>query len=349
MKPIKDFYKLVDKYYYTNPLPNGLSVSQRNFINFVTLNLGHKFYFDGFGKQKGKKIEYQFGGLRKALQTYLDLKRDETIAVRNPINILDDDEFDFQAGDYDIITPYRLLPNESYKALVISDIHIPYHEITALKTAIKYGKDQGVNVVILNGDTLDMAGGSAKFRKQPNKKSMMQEIEDGRLFLAQIRKYFPTEKILFKVGNHEARFDDYIMRNCPELWNLDIFSLKDALKLKEHNIEYIVSSQTIIAGKLMIAHGHEWGGGGGGINAARAMFLKANYNLLIGHFHRSQDFTFRNAMDETHAVFVSGCLCHLKPEYLPYNNWNHGFAIVTVESDGSFMVENKKLINGRVC
>lgn len=346
-----DFIKCIDLYFYKETLPNGKRTSQANFIDFVTTYLGNTFYFVGKGKNRGKELPYQFAGLKKVLQTYLAQKQDNNIAKRTSINILDefDPEFEFDDGDYEVLQPYQLLPGQEYKALVISDIHIPYHDINVLKTAIHYGKKEGVNVVILNGDILDMHGGSSKFVRIPHKKNLMQEIEDGRRFIAQLRKIFPSEKILFKVGNHEARFDDYIMRKCPELWNMDILNLRDALQLKSHNVEFVASSQTIIAGKLMIAHGHEWGGGGGGINAARAMFLKANYNLLIGHFHRTQDFTFRNAMDETHAVFVNGCLCHLRPEYLPNNNWNHGFSIVEVKKSGKFIVYNKRIVDGMVC
>jgi len=37
------------------------------------------------------------------------------------------------------------------KILILSDIHIPYHDIDALSTAIQCGIDEGVDTVVLNG------------------------------------------------------------------------------------------------------------------------------------------------------------------------------------------------------
>lgn len=355
-KTIEDFYALADKYFYKNPLPNGAPTSYREFIKYVTQFLGHTFYYKGEGANFGKTLPYNDNGLRNRLMKYVKGKADVKInQANNNIEILsafsndEDFDFEFHDGDYSIIQPYKLLEGQNYSALVLSDIHIPYHDKQVLIEALKYGRNRKVNCIILNGDILDMHGASSKFVRIPSKKRVKDEIEDCKIFLAQLRKLFPTEKILFKIGNHEARFDNYIMTRCSELWEMDILNLKMALRLEDFNIDYVVSSQPIMAGKLMIAHGHEWGGGGGGINAARGMFLKANCNLLVGHYHRSQEFMYRNAHDETHGVWVQGCLCYLRPEYLPNNNWNHGFSVVDVQADGNFMVHNKKIINGKVC
>jgi hypothetical protein len=43
-----------------------------------------------------------------------------------------------------------------------------------------------------------------------------------------------------------------------------------------------------------------------------------------------------------------GCLCDLSPDYAIVNRWNHGFAIVDIDEDGSFEVHNHKIIDGRV-
>ena len=41
------------------------------------------------------------------------------------------------------------------KILILSDVHIPYHDIDALSVAIETGLSEGVDTVILNGDALD--------------------------------------------------------------------------------------------------------------------------------------------------------------------------------------------------
>jgi hypothetical protein len=50
------------------------------------------------------------------------------------------------------------------------------------------------------------------------------------------------------------------------------------------------------------------------------------------------------------ACFSIGCLCQLTPKYRPfaYTKWNHGFAIVEIDGDGSFEVNNYRIIKGKV-
>jgi len=43
-----------------------------------------------------------------------------------------------------------------------------------------------------------------------------------------------------------------------------------------------------------------------------------------------------------------GCLCDLHPRFMPGNQWNHGFAVVYFNEDGTFMVENKKVVEKMV-
>ena len=41
-------------------------------------------------------------------------------------------------------------------------------------------------------------------------------------------------------------------------------------------------------------------------------------------------------------------MTHMSPDYSPYNQWNHGFAMVHINTDKTFEVENKMLIGGKV-
>ena len=61
-----------------------------------------------------------------------------------------------------------------------------------------------------------------------------------------------------------------------------------------------------------------------------------------------QEDTTKSIRDKVTGAWVTGCLCGLKPLWLPINRWGHGFAIVTTYSDGNFTVENKKIIDGMV-
>jgi hypothetical protein len=44
-----------------------------------------------------------------------------------------------------------------------------------------------------------------------------------------------------------------------------------------------------------------------------------------------------------------GCMCELHPPYMPLNKWNHGFAIVDLDDNGTdFEVRNKRILKGKV-
>ena len=48
------------------------------------------------------------------------------------------------------------------------------------------------------------------------------------------------------------------------------------------------------------------------------------------------------------ACWSTGCLCDLHPRYMPLNKWNHGFAIVDLDTAGGFSVRNFRIIDGKV-
>jgi hypothetical protein len=106
--------------------------------------------------------------------------------------------------------------------------------------------------------------------------------------------------------------------------------------------------QLIKSGRLFIAHGHEIFSASGAINVARNFRLKANDNVLFGHFHRTQDDYAKSLSEKIMGAWAVGCLCGLSPLYMPINQWNHGFAIVDMDKDGMFDVQNKKVIGGIV-
>jgi predicted phosphodiesterase len=336
-----DYFKLLDKWNEACKLPDGKKFSRRNASKYMIDNYSGKFISEFTKKPVG------LGGFSQWFNDWYAIKtipKKDDNYIDPSINILDDD-FEFEEGENETLDPY-VLPNADRKILLLCDIHIPYHDYSALKVAINYGRSQQVNAIIINGDAMDMYQIS-KFEKIPSKKTLRDEIELCKQFLKQLRKLFPTEKIIYKVGNHENRLARYIITRAPELFGLDVINLKELLQLKELNIDFIESSQPIKAGDLLICHGHEWGGGGG-VFAARSILLKANCSVIVGHFHRSQECLISTAKGDTVGCWAVGCLCNLRPGYMPFNQWNSGFAIIETYKNGRFSVRNKKIINGEV-
>lgn len=236
----------------------------------------------------------------------------------------------------------------AHRTLILSDIHIPYHDETALNAAIEYGKNSKPDIIILNGDIGDFYAVS-RHDKDP-RRSLAEELDAIRQFLFWLRKQFPRARILFKIGNHEDRMERFLVKNAPVLLGTSDFEVSTLLKFDELNIECVGSLNLIRLGKLCIYHGHELPQGmSSPVNPARGMWMRVQETLLAGHWHRVSDHTEKTGISgKVSSCWSTGCLCDLKPDYARVNRWSHGFAFVTTDKDGEFEVRNHRILNGKV-
>jgi hypothetical protein len=211
---------------------------------------------------------------------------------------------------------------------------------------MEWGIAHKPDAVLLNGDTLDFYAIS-DHEKDPRKVRWHEELEAGRTLLRMVRKAFPNVPVYFKEGNHEYRMERHLMKHAPVLIGMSEFELPTLMRMGEVGVEYIRNKRLIYAGELTIGHGDEWRGSGG-VNPARWAGLKAKESILIGHFHRTSEHIDRTIRGSVRGYWSMGCLCELQPAYLPYNDWSHGFALVHLSPDGSFEVDNRKIIKGEV-
>lgn len=231
------------------------------------------------------------------------------------------------------------------KALVINDVHIPFHD-PALKVALRRGKGEGCNSVILNGDILDCHDQS-KFEKDPTKKFWAEELRTVRVLLESLRKEFGKKaRIIYKMGNHEERYIAYMRRQCPIYLDIMEFDFPEITWINKFGVELVDHHRPIAFGKLNILHGHEYRMASA-VNAARGLFLRAKAHSICGHLHATSSHAEPNVEQTVLSTWSIGCLCDLHPLYRPINNWNHGFAIVDVASGGEFEVQNFKILKGR--
>jgi len=232
------------------------------------------------------------------------------------------------------------------KTLIISDIHIPYHSSTALDCAFNIARQERVEQVIINGDLIDCESLS-RYDKRYDTVDFAREIDETKYFLQELRKTFRRARIIYKAGNHEERLETYIMRKAPELAHLKALMIPALLELQALSIEYVNDRSAIQLGKLSIYHGHEIGSAAS-VNVAISVLRKTLTNTLCGHWHKTQQEILRNAEGHLVGAWISGCLCDLNPFYRPVNTWNHGFAIVTTDSDGIFSLRNYYIQDGRI-
>ena len=249
-------------------------------------------------------------------------------------------------SDYNEIHPLHLAKSIR-NVLFLTDIHLPYQDNDALKLAIDYGIAEKVDCVYLNGDTLDIYQAS-RFTKDRRLRDLAGELEMGRQFLRMLKDTFDCP-IYFKIGNHEDRWQKYLMQNAPELLGIAEFKLSNLLRFGELGIVEVLSTQTAYAGKLALLHGHEFGGTVySPVNVARGLYTRAKESSICGHHHATSEHTEKSLSGDVVTTWSVGALCGLRPEYLPNNKWNHGFANIRIAKDGNYEVDNLRIIEGKI-
>ena len=242
-----------------------------------------------------------------------------------------------------------VLPVADNNILLISDLHIPYHSISAITLALDYGKEHKVNTIIINGDLMDFYQMS-RFEKDPRKRSIKYEFDATKAFLIVLREHFPKAQIYWLKGNHDVRFEHWLMAKAPEVFDDPYFRLEERLRLNEERIHLIGDKTLVKSGKLHIHHGHLFFRGFmAPVNSARGLFLKAKQSMICGHVHKISEHTETNLEGEMTTTWSTGCLCELSPDYAPFaNNYAHGFAHIRVNADKTYSVKNYRIYNGKI-
>lgn len=264
--------------------------------------------------------------------------RANNLGIPNPFYLPEEENEPFE--------PFMLPLGKTYG--VLSDIHFPYQDNKALTAALTHIQNlPKLDGIILNGDILDMYQMS-RYEKDPKKRSFGGELEIGRQFLSMLKSEFDVP-IYYKIGNHEERYEAFLRIKATELLGIDDFRLDTLLRFREHNCQLIQDKQPIKAGRLNIMHGHEFGRSVfSPVNPARGYYMRAKANVLCGHNHQTSEHTEPSMEGKIVTTWSTGALCNLRPSYMPYNKWNHGFAVVHVFDDGGFNVDNIRVMDGKI-
>lgn len=239
-----------------------------------------------------------------------------------------------------------IVPVSCKKTLVLADLHIPYQDNDSLSLIMDYAQDIKIDSIILLGDIIDCYQLSS-FTKDPKQRNFKEEITACKQVFKLLRKVFPKAHIMFREGTHEARYERYLMSKAPEIFGFEEFELKVLLKLHDYKIDYIKNKRVLQYGHLNMLHGDEYNAKTI-VNPARAMFMKAKECVLSAHHHQTSQHTEVSLNGKQISTWSIGCLCDLHPEYAPYNNWNHGFAFLERDENNDFMVENKRIVKGKI-
>lgn len=250
------------------------------------------------------------------------------------------------ASDESSFEPFHIKGHK--RIAIFSDIHVPFHSVSAITAALSFCKKEKPDALLLNGDTLDCHRLS-RFIKDPRKRNFKQELDTFKELINVFEKQLKC-KIYFKVGNHEERYEHFLMEKAGELIGVEEFELENIIKARARGIDFISDKRVIRINELHGIHGHEYVGGiSAPVNPARGLFLRGKTSCFQGHNHQTSEHTEPTMAGKMITTWSIGCLSELHPRYMPLNKWNHGLAIVDVDPNGvNFEFRNKRILKGEI-
>jgi len=176
------------------------------------------------------------------------------------------------------------------------DIHCPYHSIGALTAALEWLKAHEPTIVVIGGDFFDFYG-LYRFLKDPDKRSPAEEIRVGVELLKAIYIALSPKQVIFKMGNHDERFEHFLwqkmgeMAGLQDLEEMKEITLENILRKRlgpEFPLAFVGDKRIVKVGDLKIILCHEFPAGiSSPVNMARGLYVRAKANTICGHHHRS--------------------------------------------------------------
>lgn len=243
--------------------------------------------------------------------------------------------------------PFEIQPG---RTLILSDIHIPFHDRKAVEAAVGSVRGQRVDTVFINGDLADFFSIS-RWLTDPSERNLVKEVETIAEFLRYLRSKFPKAELVWKEGNHEERLAHYLWTKAPELYGLACLRLEEITGAAKLGVKIVADRLPVGIGSLAVFHGHELAQGAASpVNPARGLFIRLISTAAMSHLHRSSEHAEKIGFGDGRFItcWSIACLCHLSPMYARTNKWNHGCAIVESRASGDFSFHNKRIHNGRV-
>lgn len=214
--------------------------------------------------------------------------------------------------------------------LVGSDAHYWPGLVTAAHEAFcALARELQPKLVVLNGDILDGARISRHPRimweRQPELKDEIHAVQDR---CAEIERAAPRAALIRTIGNHDARFENYLAHNAPELEEMTGSTLIDYLPRWRAGWALHLNGGT--HAWTVIRHRPV----SGGVHAAYNSTLRSGVHYVHGHLHKLQYTPYGDYRGRRYGV-DTGSLAEPKGPQFAYTeagplNWASGFVVLTL-------------------
>lgn len=230
----------------------------------------------------------------------------------------------------------------------------PLHDRAAIDCVLQVAehlKDRITHVVFL-GDHLDLAPWSTRWKTSPDllmtTNAALRELYAG--LLRPLRETLPSAEMVYVMGNHDARIEDFLAERAPEastlmpadtVDNKPLLTIENLLALDSLDIQVIgpYGATYWLFDDIKIFHGNKAKNQGG---ATAAEYLKtATSSIIYGHIHRLELAQSRIDTPGGHKVITAaspGCLSRCELGVVPGRagsppDWQTGFGLVEKVDD----------------
>jgi hypothetical protein len=244
------------------------------------------------------------------------------------------------------------------RTVVVNDFHIPFNcsrstELFFMVLDDLYAEGS-VNKLLLNGDVLDLYCCNF-YGKHPSVSiDMEDELYEGLKFFQDLRKRYPKLDITFLFGNHEHRYERWVIENAKPMHNK--LRLEYELQLEQNEIEFYPYpyKYQIEKSNCYVMHSPP----SYGVNGARtSLLLKNDESYIYGCSHRQQHATITGGSGKVYECFFNGWLGSVDetPDHAEvfgyrkgHASWQKCFSLVTVKDEAEAII-NQISIRNHTC
>lgn len=228
-------------------------------------------------------------------------------------------------------------------ALIIPDCHFGHADMRAYNLMIKVARSLKIDEVTILGDYGDIFFLNGHGSKDPYSRSLLtDEIEIINKKLDEIDRLFPKAKKVYLQGNHEYRFERYLLKNCPELFGITEFRflIKMNQRFNWKYVNYGPNQKHKVLGSHLNARHEPLG------KSASATSSKAMCSIVFGHTHRIEESHSVGFDGTNHVSFSVGWLGDKSLDKIfgyvkTHHQWQLGFGLVWVDPKTKYFYHQK--------
>jgi predicted phosphodiesterase len=226
------------------------------------------------------------------------------------------------------------------RVIIFSDAHFTDYTTTGFKALIKFIEHFKPKAIICNGDAFDGAVlsrfPSINYDRKP---SVLDELNYCKTHLDAIEAVRPAGcRLIWTMGNHDMRYESFLVSRVPEFSGVDNFSLKDHFPNWETCWSFWINDNTVVK------HRHK-GGRYAGYNNVQASFC----NIFTGHTHVLTLSPISTFDQKTYWGVQTGTLADVNSDAFVYcednaKDWRQGFIMASWE-EGKLLMPEMVLVN----